>query len=142
LILKTVAILAALVLGVAATNAGPTDPSPCLPPSAGGSTMLSVYQWTDTTTDAGNIAWRQSLGLTSIAVTQITLVSDTTTCRRGVIAYNSILAADQLPASVAVNLIRYGSTRYIISDPVHVVGEWIHEAVVDTAFHRIAVAGR
>jgi hypothetical protein len=104
--------------------------------------MLSVYQWTDTTTDAGNIAWRQSLGLPSIAVAQITLVSDTATCRRGVIAYNSILTADKLSASTAVNLIRYGSTRYVISNPNHVVGEWVHEAVVDTAFHRIAVAGR
>ena len=104
--------------------------------------MLFDYQFVDTTTDQSQITWRQAVGLPTVAVAQVTLVTDTTLCRRGVTAYNSILAGDSLPASSAVNLLRYGSTRYVIGDPAHVVGEWVHEAVVDTSFTKVKIAAR
>src|SRR5437868_4049718 len=88
-------------------------PPPCATPTDFSTTMLSDYQFADTSTVASTVAWRQTLGLPVVPVAQITLVSDTTLCRRGVTAFNTILAADSLPPSVAVNLIRYGSTRYI-----------------------------
>jgi hypothetical protein len=104
--------------------------------------MLFDYQFVDTTTDQSQITWRQAVGLPTVAVPQITLVTDTSLCRRGVTAFNSILAGDSLPASSAVNLLRYGSTRYVIGDPAHVVGEWAHEAVVDTSFTKVKIAAR
>jgi len=104
--------------------------------------MLEMYQFADTTTDVGMKIWRQSIGLPVVAVSQVVLVSDTTVCRRAVTAYNTRLTVDSLPQSVAVNLVRYGATRYVIGDPSHVVRGWRHELVVDSAFSRIAVAAR
>lgn len=104
--------------------------------------MLDMYQFADTTTDVSMKIWRQSVGLSVVPVSQIMLVSDTTVCRRAVTAYNARLTADSLPQSTTVNVIGYGATRYIIGDPTHIVGEWRHELVVDSAFSRIAVAAR
>lgn len=141
-IAKGVALsVAALIAGWNNTRSSVVT-SPCLPPTDASAGMLVRYQFVDTTTDKLQITWRQSLGLPAIAVSQITLVNDTTVCRRAVTAYNSILMDDRLAASTSVNLIRYGSTRYIIGDPMHIVGEWKHETVVDTSFVEIATAGR
>src|SRR6476646_12197294 len=93
-----VALSIAAFLGTQATQGRRVDPSPCLTPSDASAGMLARYQFVDTTTDNLQVTWRQSLGLSSIAVSQITLVSDTTICRRGVTAYNSILSDDRLPA--------------------------------------------
>jgi len=142
LIAKGLALSVAILIANANRTHSLLDASPCLPSSSGGAGMLARYQWVDTTTATLQIAWRQSLGLPSISVSQLTLVNDTTVCRRAVTAYNSILSDDLLPASPSVNVIRYGSTRYIIGDPAHVIGEWKHETVVDTSFVEIATAGR
>lgn len=139
---KLITLSVGLLVVGAVTGSVRTDLSPCLPTSSGGAEILDHYQWVDTTTDKGHITWRQSIGLSAIPVSQIVLVSDTTVCRRAVTAYNSILAGDLLPPSSAVNVLKYGSTRYVISDPSHRVGEWISEPVVDTAFAEIATAGR
>jgi hypothetical protein len=66
---------------------------------------------------------------TQLAASQITLVDDTTVCRRAVTAYNSILTNDRLAASTSENVIRYRSTRYINGDPMHIVGKWKHETL-------------
>ena len=139
---KAVALSVAAWIGAWAGRGSRADTSPCLSPSDFSTRMLAQYQFVDSATDQGQITWRQSLGLPSIPVSQITLVNDTTVCRRAVIAFNSILADDRLPPSASVNVIRYGSTRYIIGDPAHVVGEWRHEPIVDTIFAEIATAGR
>jgi hypothetical protein len=142
LVAKGVGLSVLAWIAAASLGAKPTDTSPCFPASDASAGMLARYQFVDTATDKLQTAWRQSLGLPVIAVSQITLVSDSTVCRRGVTAFNSILADDSLAPSVSVNVVRYGSTRYIIGDPAHVVGEWKHEPVVDTAFVEIATAGR
>jgi hypothetical protein len=118
-----------------------SNPSPCLPPSAASANMLDTYQWADTTTDDGISAWRRSNGLPSISVSQISMVSDTTICRRAVVAFNTILK-DKHTLTPSVNLIKYGTTRYIIGDPSYTVGEWTYEVVADTSFHKVAIAGR
>jgi hypothetical protein len=134
------------VIGASAlhwTNAqGVTDPSPCPALSGDASNMLESYRFADTTTDSGMQTWRLSIGLSVVPVSQIVAVSDTTVCRRALTAYNTLLVEDSLPASVAVDVVKYGTTRYIIADPAHLVGEWAHELVVDTAFTKIAVAAR
>jgi len=139
---KAIALSVAAWIGAWASMGSRADTSPCLPPSDASAGMLARYQFVDSATDKLQIAWRQSIGLSSIPVSQIILVNDTTVCRRAVTAYNSILADDRLPASSSVNVIRYGSTRYIIGDPAHIVGEWKHETIVDTSFVEIATAGR
>jgi hypothetical protein len=140
------ALLASAVLFTSLAWKGATnriDPSPCVPSNGGGAGMLRVYQYADTTHDGGHIAWRNLLSLPTVPVSQITLVTDTTICRRAVNAFNTIFAPSHLPPFTAVNTIQYGTTRYIIgneSGPVS--GEWQYEAVVDTAFSKVSISGR
>jgi hypothetical protein len=105
--------------------------------------MLRVYQYADTTHDGGHIGWRNSLSLPAVPVSQITLVADTTICRRAVNAFNTIFPPTQLPPFTAVNTIRYGTTRYIIGNQSGPrFGEWRYEAVVDTSFSKVSISGR
>ena len=104
--------------------------------------MLESYQFADTTTDVGMTIWRQSIRLPVIPVSQITIVTDTTVCRRALNAYNAIVTRGSLHAATTANVLQYGSTRYIAGDPSQTAGEWTHEAVVDSSFQKIAVAGR
>ena len=104
--------------------------------------MLETYRFADTTTDVGMTIWRQGIGLPVVPVSQITIVTDAAVCRRGLLAYNAIVTRGSLHAATTVNVLRYGSTRYIVSDPSQTAGEWFHEAVVDRLFQKIAVAGR
>jgi hypothetical protein len=122
-------------------NRATVDPSPCLPPTSGANSMLGVYQFTDTTKDAANVAWRDRLSLPAVLLDQISIVSDTTVCRRAVEAFNTLLA-DKQASTLSVSVIKYGITRYVIGDPTYTVGEWTYELVTDSAFHKVAIAGR
>src|SRR3954469_8122408 len=102
--LGVLSVSAVLLASTAASSR--TDPSPCRLPDAASSDMLEHYRWIDTTTDKGHITWRQSIGLSSVAVTQIVLATDTVVCRRAVTAYNSILADDSMSASIAVDVVK------------------------------------
>lgn len=55
--------------------------------------MLESYQFADTTTDVGMKIWRQSIRLPVIPVSQITIVTDTTVCRRALNAFRKIAVA-------------------------------------------------
>ena len=82
-------------------------------------------------------------GLPTVPVSQITIVTDTTVCRRAVNAFNTIFARSHLPPFTGVNTIRYGTTRYILgneSGPTS--GEWRYEAIVDTSFSKVSLAAR
>ena len=106
--------------------------------------MLRVYQWTDTTTDGGNIAWRESLTLPQIPVDQISLVDEQATCHRALLAFNELFAPDKNFHPVkAVSVIRYGSTRFIVGNLKGPMGgEWRYEPVFDSSFRKVAIAGR
>lgn len=119
-----------------------TDPPSCPAATGGAAGMLEIYRFADTTTDVGMTIWRESLKLPTVPLSDVTIVTDMAVCGRGLSAYNSIVTIGSLHAANTVNVIRYGSTRYIISDPSQTVGEWIHEAVVDSLFQKLAVAGR
>jgi len=122
----------------------PPTASACLPPSAGGIGMLRVYQWTDTTTDGGNIAWRESLTLPKIPVDQISLVNEQAICARALLAFNQLFAPDkQFHPVEAVSVIQYGPTRFIVANPKGPHGgEWRYEPVFDSSFRKVAIAGR
>jgi hypothetical protein len=106
--------------------------------------MLRVYQWTDTTSDGGHIAWRESLTLPQIPVGQISLVNDQAICYRALLAFNQLFADDKRFHPVeAVSVIRYGSTRFIVGHPRGPYGgEWRYEPVFDSSFRKVAIAGR
>ena len=140
--LKAIPFLAGAIFFIHRPTEPQANSSPCLPASTGSANMLEDYQFADTTTDAGMIAWRQSIGLPAVPVSQVILVSDTIICRRAVNAFNTNLGTPRHVPAVEVDVVRYGSTRYIIRDPVYTEGSWHFELVVDTAFAKIGVSGR
>lgn len=118
------------------------DSSPCLPASDYRTNMLLHYQFVDTTTNPRTSSRRTLLNLPAVPVAQVIAVDDSLLCRRAVTAYNFITAVDSLPPTTAVNLIKYGSTRYIIGDPSHTAGEYRLEAIVDSSFSEVLTVGR
>jgi hypothetical protein len=106
--------------------------------------MLQVYRYTDTTTDGGHIAWRESLTLPKIPVDQISLVNEQAICYRALLAFNQLFVrAKNFHPMEAVSVIRYGSTRFIVGHPRGPMGgEWIYEPVFDSLFRKVAIAGR
>jgi hypothetical protein len=66
--------------------------SPCRPPGITSADMLSDYQYVAQATDPVNMGWRQRLGLFTVPSAQVVIVSDTTTCRRALNAYNNCAA--------------------------------------------------
>ena len=135
-------LLSILLIATASSPSKSTNPPPCPSEQGGGAQIRALYQFADTTSDDGLQTWRQSVGLPVVAVSQITLVSDTTVCRRALDAYNVLLRADSLPVSSTVNVISYGTTRYIVGDPLHVSHGWANELIADTAFAKLAIVAR
>ena len=98
--------------------------------------MLSNYRNIAMLTDSAGMAWRQGIGLLGIDSNQVTLVSDTTICRAAVNAYNTAMLPDTL-ASSAVDVVKYGTTRYVVADSARVGGEWTTNIVFDALFTQV-----
>jgi hypothetical protein len=98
--------------------------------------MLTMYRNTATITDTAFNTWRSSIGLFAVDSNQVKLVSDTTVCRSALSAYNNALLPDSVQ-STAVDVIRYGSTRYIVGDSARNGGEWTPHVVFDTLFAQV-----
>jgi hypothetical protein len=134
-------VLAAASLGAGTSGATPIHrtslyrTSLCRATDMGFGTRMvgRLRQWA-TTTDLNRRALRDSSGLFALSdTTTITLVSDTTLCRRA----SEALRRSQFGADTgqldAVHLIQYGSTRYVAS-PLAPIGEWMAWSVFDTTF--------
>jgi hypothetical protein len=119
---------------VAAHGTAITDP-PCRN-GGSGARMLSMYRWTAILSDSSANNYRQGLGLSALDSNQVTLVSDTTTCRSAVNAYNNALAPDSLQ-STAVDVVKYGTTRYIVADSSRARSEWTPAVVFNATFTQV-----
>jgi len=128
-----------LVFGsVAAAGA---SSSPCRG-TGSGARMLSTYRWTAILSDSSANDYRASVGLFAVDSSQVLLVSDTTVCRAALKAYNAALSTDSVQ-SVAVDVIKYGTTRYIVADSARIGrSEWTPAVVFSTAFQVIAQVGQ
>src|SRR5882762_7393059 len=91
--------------------------SACLPQDSGGTHALDRYRWEDTTDDAGQVKWRTSLGLTRVAVNQISLVNDESICQRALQAFHTEFRDQEEIRNInAVYVIRYGRDRFVIGN--------------------------
>lgn len=135
--MQTIKLLA-VVATMALTALGATEhtSSPCRQDTGSSARMLSNYRNIAVINDSSLNAWRQSAGLTAIDSNQVTLVSDTTTCRTALIAYNAALQPDTLQ-SEAVDVIRYGSTRYVVADSARIGGQWTPNVIFDSFFSQV-----
>lgn len=109
--------------------------SPCRNTDSG-SRMLGMYRWTAILSDSSANTYRQSLGLFAVDSNQVTLVSDTTVCRTALTAYNSALSPDSLQ-SEAVDVVKYGTTRYIVADSARARSEWTPAVVFNATFSQV-----
>lgn len=80
--------------------------------------------------DPDTVAWRNVVHLPAAADTDVVAVSDSTTCARGLAAYNSALSDTTVSS---VYLIRV-STSYVASNPQLRTGEYVQHFVFDSAF--------
>lgn len=127
-----------LVLLAATSTRSTIVGSPCRTQGTPSADMLSRYQYIAQATNSLTTRWRSKIGLSSVPSAQVVIVSDTTTCRRAVNAYNAALIPDTLISS-QVDVVKYGTTRYIVADSARIDGEWTPHIVFDTAFAVIAI---
>jgi hypothetical protein len=131
-------LLALTVVSVMAALPSREDVSVCVAPDEFTSDLIDGYRWADTTSDTATISWRQRVSLPTVAYTQIVLVSDTTVCRRAVNKYNAVLAdSGDTRTSASAAVVKWGPTRYAVSDSARTVGEWIFEVIVDSSFTQV-----
>ncbi|HEX4681598.1 MAG TPA: hypothetical protein VH277_02750 [Gemmatimonadaceae bacterium] len=83
-------------------------------------------------TDPKIVAWRKAVGLPAVPASAIALVSDSTTCARGLRALNRTAGYHGVPAA-RLYLIRVGP-MYVASNPNFPGGEWTQQFVFDSTF--------
>lgn len=112
--------------------------APCAPNDENAADILEDHRWSDTTTDTATISWRQRTSLPTVPVGQIVLVSDTAICRRALNKYNNVMAdSGDTRLSVEATVVKWGATRYAISDTAHRSGEWTMELFTDSSFTQV-----
>jgi len=128
-------IIAAASVAAVVHNDGPP---PCAAIDENSTDILEDYRWSDTTSDTAAVSWRQRVSLPVVPVTQILIVTDTAVCRRAVGVYNAALAdSGDVRQSVVATVIKWGPTRFAISDTTHNAGEWTLHMVVDSSFSQV-----
>ena len=83
-----------------------------------------------TATNPAAIAWRERVHLPAAPDTAVMVVSDSTTCARGLAAYNKAILDTTVSS---LYLIRVG-TAYVGSNPKLRVGEFVQLVVFDSSF--------
>ena len=138
--LKVGSVLAGIVLAVTAASTPRTMSlgtiSPCRQNTESSAATLSTYRHIALLTDSSGVAWRQRIGLSALDSNLVTLVSDTTVCRTALNAYNSALLPDT-GVSTAVDVVKYGTTRYVVADSARRGGEWEQVVIFNSLFTQV-----
>jgi hypothetical protein len=120
---------------VAATSPHPVrsqEMSPC------GATSLLVPIYVKnlkrfiSSTDSMWVAFRSRIGVSLAPPDSVVTVSDTTVCRSLLNAYNLVDTTQTSPAS-QIHVVRV-QTRYIVTNPLQMAGEFMVHYVFDTAY--------
>jgi hypothetical protein len=90
-----------------------------------------------TATDSAMSAKRQRYGLPTLQSSDVTLVTDEAICTRAARAYADIALANPV-TPVPVYVIRVGATRYYVSSPEVLAGEYSPQLIFSNTFARIA----
>src|SRR5438876_117556 len=62
-------------------------------------------------------ATRNAYKLPSVAASQVSVVTTSSTCNKAGAAYNGVVAYGRTPTSRTLVVIKVGSTRYVVLDP-------------------------
>jgi hypothetical protein len=102
--------------------------------------MISWVQGVVTATDSGTTALRNRLHLLATTSDSVTLISDSTVCRRARAVYAGLVGSDTTRTPV-VYTIKVGALRYFVGDRKLYGGRQIDfSAVTDTSFVVLGVA--
>jgi len=95
---------------------------------------LSEYQALASDTDSITAVGRTLFHLPQLPKDSVSLVSDSATCMRAVLAYGRNLDVPDTITPRRVILVRFGPTRYVVGDPHATVGEFTIDMVFDSSF--------
>ena len=95
---------------------------------------LSDYQMLASDTDSVTAAGRALYHLPHLPEDSVSLVSDSATCIRAVLAYGRNLDVPDTTTPRQVIVIRFGPTRYVVGDPRVTAGEFTLDMVFDSSF--------
>jgi hypothetical protein len=135
IVMKAARILVGVAIAVVtAQKALAQSSNPCFNPSS--SALLSYIQRVVTATDSQTVALRTRVRLPSVSASQVTLLSSSTdgpTCRLARNAYAKLIASDTI-ATASVDVVKVGSTNFVVADRKPHAGEFSIDAVMDTTF--------
>jgi len=95
---------------------------------------LSEYQTLASDTDSITAVSRTLYNLPQLPEDSVSLVSDSATCMRAVLAYGRNLDVPDTTTPRQVILVRFGSARYVVGDPQVTDGEFTIDMVFDSSF--------
>jgi hypothetical protein len=91
--------------------------------------LVEFFQGVVAPTTAGDSSIRQTLGLAAVTPTQVTIVTDATTCTKAAVALSKLAAVPK--KTYALNVVRVG-TLYAVFDPTRRTGQWEPVSVFDS----------
>lgn len=97
-----------------------------------------------TATDPATASRREAIGLFPGSAADVTVETDTTLCRRAAVASRAILAPADTFALLPVDVIRAGTSRYVVRDGsgYNPSSEWLTHIVFDTSFTAVHTFSR
>ncbi|MGH7711224.1 MAG: hypothetical protein ACREOG_08065 [Gemmatimonadaceae bacterium] len=117
--MRLVRLVIAPLLVAAIPYVGPAQPaSPCLPADADATNLIEYVKSIITSTDPGMPALRQSLGLGlgSVTVSQVSLVTSGTDCTKARAAMDAL--ANTPNSSRRFYLVKAGNKRFFVRGPI------------------------
>jgi hypothetical protein len=110
-------------------------PPACL--TSDGSTLFLIKQIVSSTDTALGVDPRQYDSLPNLPADSVTILTDTTLCRRAAVALGRNLRVPDTTTLRTVSVIRAGATRYVVTDTTMHTGEWgVHFVFDSTLTHR------
>lgn len=139
-ILVVLAVVVPIVgfAGGSRSDRGSVAPPACLTSDSG--TLLKIQEIVSSTDTTLGAAARQYDSLPNLPADSVTILSDTTLCRRAAVALGRNLRVPDTTTLRTGSVIRAGATRYVVTDPTLHTGEWGRHFVLDSALtHRYVV---
>ena len=122
-----------LLIGVIAISAiGAQEPA-CQPASPTRSTMIQHFRRIVTAQGADADAYRLQIDVPQLDDSSVVPVTDSTTCAKLSEAQAQLFGTTMR----AVTAIRLGSTRFVVFDQGHSVGEWESVSIFNSAFQHV-----
>lgn len=110
------------VLLVASLNAAAAQSSPCLPADSGATVLVTFVNYLLTSSDSGVSTLRQTLGLSNVSPSQVTVVTSGTACTKARDAVDNLASTPN--SNRRLYVVKAGNERFFVRDPNATAGEY------------------